>query len=204
MRMDSIGRVRDDPTTVEGVASTADRIREFEEVLNAEQKKLKSLELQDPAVDLERVRAEVATMRARLQQAERVLEEHTLRAPEDGKVLRIFVTASELITTPPKRAAIQFCPNRPRIIRAEVDQAFAERVEIGQPAQIVDDASSEHTWRGRVLRLSDWYTERRQIAEEHLQLKDVRTLECLIAVDSEQEHLRIGQRVRVTINRRER
>src|SRR5262249_45101484 len=159
-----------------GYASTVQRVKEFEEVVRAEEKKLAGLELQDPVVDLERVKAEVATMRARLHQAERVLHEHTLRAPEAGKVLRIFVAPSEYLTSPPKRMAIQFCPDRPRIIRAEVDQAFALRVEVGQPALVEDDGSSGISWRGSVTRISDWYTERRLIADEHLKLRDVRTL----------------------------
>jgi hypothetical protein len=55
------------------------------------------------------------------------------------------------------------------------------------------------SWHGRVIRVSDWYTHRRSILQEPFQLNDVRTLECLIALDRGQQPLRIGQRVRVTI-----
>jgi hypothetical protein len=48
--------------------------------------------------------------------------------------------------------------------------------------------------------MADWYTQRRLVNEEQLQLKDVRTLECLIALDPGQPPLLIGQRVRVTIS----
>jgi multidrug resistance efflux pump len=143
---EAIGRSRDDPTTVEGVASVAQRVNEFEEVAKSEEKKLAALELEDPARELERVQAEVATMRARLREAEQVLEEHTLRAPEAGKVLRIFVTPGELLSTQPKKMAIQFCPDRPRVVRAEVDQAFALHVEVGQAALIEDDYTSGPGW----------------------------------------------------------
>jgi multidrug resistance efflux pump len=201
LKGEAIGRSRDDPTTVEGVASTAQRTKEYEEAVVQEEKKMAALELQDPALDLERAQAEAAAARARWLQAKQTLEEHTLKAPEAGMVLRISVTPSEFLTVPPKRMAIQFCPNKPRIIRAEVDQTFAGHMEIGQTALIEDDGSSKYTWRGRVMRISDWYTERRQIAEENLQIKDIRTLECIISLDPKQPPLRIGQRVRVTINR---
>jgi multidrug resistance efflux pump len=201
MRIESIGRKRDDPVTTEEVASTAERIKEFEEVLNEEETRLKALEAQNPEADVARVRAEVSTVRARLHDAERVLDEHTLRAPKAGKVLRIFVTLGELLTSPPKRTAIQFCPDEPRIIRSEIDQAFASRVVVGLPAVAQDDSATGPTWRGRVVRISDWYTQRRQVADEVLQLRDIRTLECLIGLDADQPALRIGQRVHVTILR---
>jgi HlyD family secretion protein len=201
LRGEAIGRLRDDPTTTEGVASTAQRTKEFEEVVIQEEGKLASLELQDPIADLERVKAEAAAMRARWLLAKQVLEELTLKAPVKGRVLRISVTQSELLTAPPKRMAIQFCPERPRIIRAEVEQAFAVRVEVGEAAVVEDDGSPKFTWRGRVSQISDWYTERRQIAEENMQQKDIRTLECIVSLDPGQPPLRIGQRVRVTMNR---
>jgi multidrug resistance efflux pump len=203
LRGESIGRLRDDPTTAEGVASTAQRIREFEEVVVQQEDKLRALELQDPRIDLEQVRAEAEATHARWLQAKQVLDEHTLKAPEAGRVLRIFITSGEFLTVPPRRMAMQFCPDRPRIIRAEVEQSFAGRIELGQPALVEDDGSAKSTWRGHVMRISDWYTERRQLVEENPQSKDVRTLECLVSLDPGQPPLRIGQRVRVTISRRD-
>jgi multidrug resistance efflux pump len=203
LKEESLGRVRDSEVTVELVASTAQRVKEFEEVVRTEQYKLTELELQDPVVELQRVQAEVAAMRARWLQAERVLEDHTLRAPIAGQVLRTFVSPGELLGLSPKRMAIQFCPDRPRLVRAEVDQAFAPRVKAGLPVVVEDDSSAGTTWRGHVMRLSDWYTQRREVAEEQFQLKDVRTLECVIVLDPGQPPLRIGQRVRATIRRPE-
>jgi multidrug resistance efflux pump len=199
-KTESAGRFRPDPILVEEIGSSVERVREFEETYKLEQEKLRGLEARDLRADIDHARAEVATMRARLLQAEQVLEEHVLRAPQAGKVLRVFVAPGELLSPQPKKPAIQFCPDCPRIIRAEVEQVFALRVEVGQPALVGDDSRSGKTWRGHVLRISDWYTQRRLVAEEQLQLKDVRTLECLIALDSRQAPLRIGQRVRVSIS----
>jgi hypothetical protein len=82
-----------------------------------------------------------------------------------------------------------------------VEQEFAFRVKVGQPAVIRDDSSSETVWRGRVSVLSDWYTQRRSVLQEPLQVNDVRTVECLITLDPQQQPLRIGQRVRVRIGK---
>jgi multidrug resistance efflux pump len=113
--------------------------------------------------------------------------------------LRLFVTPGELVSLQPKKMAVQFCADRPRFIRAEVEQVFASRLKVGQPADLEDDSRSGTTWRGHVMRIADWYAQRRLVAEEQLQLKDVRTLECLIALEPGQESVRIGQRVRVTV-----
>jgi multidrug resistance efflux pump len=122
-----------------------------------------------------------------------------LRAPCDGKILRIFVSAGEVLGAQPKAPAIQFAPIGVRIVRAEIEQEFAARVQVGQKALIQDDASVSSTWHGKVLRISDWYTHRRSILQEPLQFNDVRTVECIIQLDPGQTGLRIGQRVRVKI-----
>lgn len=198
-RTEAIGRHRPDPVTAKEVASAAGRITELQNVERLEEKKLSALQLRDPMVDVAHAKADVETMRARLLQAEQVLEEHVLRAPEAGRVLRVYATPGELLSAQPKRMAVHFCPDRPRVIRAEVEQQFAGRVRVGLPVLVEDDGPAGGTWHGHVMRVADWYTQRRLVNEEQLQLKDVRTLECLIALDTGQPPLRIGQRVRVTI-----
>ncbi len=101
-----------------------------------------------------------------------------------------------------KQAAILFCPDGPRFIRAEVEQEFAAHVQLGQPAVIRDDGNDGTTWHGQVAVISDWYTQRRSILQEPLQANDVRTLECLITLSPDQAPLRIGQRVRVLIGKK--
>ena len=98
-----------------------------------------------------------------------------------------------------KITGVLFCPDGPRLVRAEVEQEYASQVQVGQSATVQDDSGAAGTWHGRVARLSDWYTRRRSTLDEPLQLNDVRTLECLIALDPGQPPLRIGQRIRVTI-----
>ena len=86
------------------------------------------------------------------------------------------------------------------LIRAEVSQEFAGRIREGQPAWIQDDTDATQAWRGKVVRVSSWYTHRRSIMQEPLQLNDVRTLECIVAFDDpDPPAVRIGQRMRISI-----
>lgn len=183
----------------EEVSAALDLVKELEAALRAEQEKLRELELFDPQVPIVRAEAEIAVKEARLAQAQRGLDECALRAPEDGDILRILVGAGDVLGNQPRQPAILFCPKRPRFIRAEVAQEFAGRLQVGQPAFIQDDTRVSDTWKGQVLRISDWYSQRRSIIQEPLQVNDIRTLECIIQVDQGHKPLRIGQRMRVTI-----
>lgn len=174
-------------------------VRELHAVTRIEEEKLRDLRLADPAPVVERARIEIGAKEAQLDQARRGQEECLLQAPGDGTVLRILASPGDVLGTPAAQAAILFCPLKPRIIRAEVEQEFAGHVAPGQHASIQDDTTGGRTWSGRVFRISDWYTHRRSVLQEPFQFNDVRTLECLVAVDPGQPPLRIGQRVRVAL-----
>lgn len=168
-------------------------------LLKGERKKLEELRLNDPRQTVARAEANVAAKRAQLDQALLVVDQCTLRAPADGTVLRILVRPGEALGSQPRQPALWFCPEGKRYIRAEVDQEFGYRVKVGQAAAILDDSSEGPSWHGKVTAISDWYTHRRSILPEPLQFNDVRTLECLIAVETGAAPLRIGQRVLVTL-----
>ena len=131
--------------------------------------------------------------------AEFALKECVLLAPEDGTVLRVLTHPGEILGPTPAAPALQFCPKGPKIIRAEVLQEWAYRVDNGQEVTIEDDTFAGATWQGRVKRVSQWFAEKRHKIFEPFMVNDVRTLECLIEVTSEGRPLRIGQRVRVKI-----
>jgi HlyD family secretion protein len=181
---------------VEAARAQCDEVRA---TIRGEERKLEELRLDDPHQALARTEADADARQARLDQALLALDQCDLKAPADGTVLRVLVGPGDLLGPQPRQPAVEFCPEGPRIVRAEVDQEFAGGVAAGQAAVIQDDSRAGPTWHGQVYRVSDWYTHRRSILQEPLQLNDVRTLECLIALDSGQPPLRVGQRVLVTL-----
>jgi multidrug resistance efflux pump len=180
----------------EGDAAT-DLVHELEAAVEVEKDKLRELELIDPTTKITLAEADISAKRSKLSQAEYALDECSLRAPEAGKILRVLVGAGDLLAGQPRQPAIEFCPESPRIVRAEVEQEFANRVVKGQIATIEDDSRATVKWQGKVMRVGDWYTHRRSILQEPLQFNDVRTLECIIQIDPSETMPRIGQRVRV-------
>jgi multidrug resistance efflux pump len=180
----------------EALAAT---VKELEAALKAEEDKLRELKVLNPELAVKQAKAKVAAAQAKVEQANLLVEEFELKAPADGTILRVQVNQGEVLSSQPKQAALLLCPDRPRVVRAEVLQEFAGRVKEGRTVTIADDAGGDAKWSGKVLRLSDWYTHRRVILPEPTQYNDVRTLECLVSINPGPKRPRIGQRMRVTI-----
>jgi multidrug resistance efflux pump len=180
------------------VAIAREQVRELEAQELAERQKLVELELIDPETAVRQAEAELGVAIARREQAHHALKDCTLTAPTAGVVQRVMVGRGDVISG---RPAVQFCPDEPRLIRAEVSQEFADRVRVGQSAVIRDDARPRLQWRGRVSRVSDWYGQRRPNPQDPSAFLDVRTVEFLLSIEPGSEPLRIGQRVRVVFDR---
>jgi multidrug resistance efflux pump len=178
----------------------AERTKKLEAVESAERAKLATLELHDPEQDLVRARANLLAKQALLGKARYALHEHQLVAPLDGSILRVFANPGELVGPQAKQPAFLFCPAKPRIVRAELEQEFAGRVSVGQRAVIRDDVNTAGpSWNGRVIRISGWFAPRRTVLPDTLPIQEIRTLECIVQFDSGETQLRVGQRVRVTL-----
>jgi multidrug resistance efflux pump len=165
--------------------------------LRGEQKKLAALEAIDPDEGVKLARIDIEAKEVQLKEARKAVDEYIIRAPYAGTPLRILVSVGETLGPNPRQPAIQFCPDRPLIVRAEVEQEFAGRVHDKQSALIQDHITGEELGRGTIASISRWFTHRRSILLDPLQYNDVRTLECIIKLDSSGRTLRIGQRVRV-------
>jgi multidrug resistance efflux pump len=181
------------------VAAAREQCAELETAVRGEADKLAELRLNDPALDIRRAEADVAAKQARLDLAHLSLDECQLKAPVDGKVLRLQVSPGDVLGPQPARPIVLFCPKGPRIVRAEIPQEFSEGVAPCQAVVVRDDTRAQTTWRGKVRILSDWYSHRRSIWQDPLQYNDVRTLESIIDIDPGQPPLRIGQRVLVQV-----
>jgi multidrug resistance efflux pump len=193
----------------EEVIGARAEVKALEEQERAEREKLTELKTIDPALTVRKARAKLEYTRTQLNLARRQLDECTLKAPTAGTVLRIAVGVGDIVTGNPAQPIIgagvspvvRFHPDEPLLIRAEVDQEFADRVQVGQSAVIRDDARSGASWRGKVQRVAGWYEHHRPATQDPAAFTDVRTVECLISIDPGQPPLRLGQRMRVMIGR---
>jgi len=80
------------------------------------------------------------------------------------------------------------------IVRAELNEAYADKVRPGMRAEVVLDAGGGRSYAAHVLRLGLTYGAVR-LGPQHEQPDDARDLECVLQLDA--PGLRVGQRVRV-------
>ena len=185
--------------SAEVVRAANAQVKALEAAARGEEAKLHMLELDDPSLAVKRAENAVDAKQAQLRKAQMGLRECTVWAPAKGVVERMDVREGESLGPNPRQPAVMFAADGPRIVRAEVEQEWAGHVALGASATIQDYSASGPTWRGKVTRMSDWYTHRRSILLEPMQFNDVRTLESIITLDPGQPMLRIGQRMRVTL-----
>jgi multidrug resistance efflux pump len=175
-------------------------IEKAEAGVRGEKKKLAALEAGKPEAEagIQRAKLDIEYKELRRQEAQKAVDECVLRAPSDGIPLRILVSEGDTLGANPRQAAVEFAADRPLLVRAEIEQEFVGRVRKNQLVIIQDHVTGQECARGRVVSLARWYAHRRTASPEMLAMgNDVRTLECIITIESTSQEVRIGQRVRV-------
>ena len=143
-------------------------------------------------------RIKIEAAQAQLDEAHNAVNECVVRAPVDGTPLRILVNVGETLGSNPHQPAVQFAADRPLLVRAEVEQEFAAHVHENQHIVIEDHVTGKECGTGKVVSIARWYAPNRNNNPDALQMNnDVRTLECIVHLESQSPEVRIGQRVRV-------
>jgi multidrug resistance efflux pump len=121
------------------------------------------------------------------------VEVRTIRAPLAGKIARRDAVAGAFATAAGPLFLLE--PDGRRVIRAELDEAFADRVKPGAAATVTPEFQPGRSYKGHVLRIADLLTTA-SIDEETTGKADTRVVSVLLALDDATD-LRIGQRVLV-------
>jgi RND family efflux transporter, MFP subunit len=162
-----------------GDGQSADDAREASDQLGAEH-------------DADQAAVDMAAQK--LAEAKYELAQRSLRAPFDAVV--VHVTAQPGASVSPGAGPLfTLLPNKPRIVRAELNESFVAAVKPGMRAEVVanDDAENGH-WSAHVLRVGQVYGP--ATLENDPQIRaNARTVECVLAFDQPEQQLRIGQRV---------
>ena len=146
--------------------------------------------------ELTRENAALATAEAQVASARLEVDQHVVRAPLDGRIVRRQARPGDGASTLNVTPLFILAPHGPRIVRAELEERFVGAVEVGQMAEVTLEASESKVYKARVLRLGQVFGNRPE-TDDPTEKQDVRVIECVLAIDAPE--LKIGQRVIVRI-----
>ena len=108
------------------------------------------------------------------------------------------VRVGDVVSPQSTEVLFEILPERPRIVRAELNESYVDKVRPGMEAEVVRDNDSGPAVRARVLRVGDVFGPSR-LADDPEERAGSRDVECVLALEG--GDFRIGQRVLVRFRR---
>ncbi|MCC6391497.1 MAG: efflux RND transporter periplasmic adaptor subunit [Bryobacterales bacterium] len=141
-----------------------------------------------------RAEAEIAQARARILEAEALLEKTFIRSPIDGVVLRRYLKGGESVSSKGNTPIAAIGDTSRLRVRVDVDETDVARLRLGQPAYVTADAYGSRRFTGRVVQIGQSLGPKNIRTDEPTERVDTKILETLVELDPGQP-LPIGLRV---------
>lgn len=156
--------------------------------------------LRDAQSEIDVAAAEVVVAQRKVEQLRAQQKRFELHAPEAATVVRIATHAGANVQ--PGAPALVLLPKRPLIVRAELNESFANVVREGMHATVVADsdggAAAVSFPNATVLRVSPVYGTAR--LQDDAQRGPIRVIECVLSFDQAPAQAKVGQNVRVSFH----
>lgn len=138
-------------------------------------------------------RAAISMATQKLAEARYELKQRSLLAPFDAEVVRVTAQPGASVS-PSSGPLFTLLPDKPRIVRAELNESFVGVIHPGMHAEVMANNDNQNAhWSAHVLRIGAIYGPATLDNDPQVRA-NARTVECVLAFDQPQ-HLRIGQRV---------
>ena len=142
--------------------------------------------------------AAVEAAKQKLKGARHEIEVLTLRAPLQARVVARTTHLADVVSMQGNAALFTLLPETPRIVRAELNEAFVTKVAVGMSAEVSAEDGGDKIYKATVVRIGDVFGPSR-LTEEAQDASDTRDVECILKL--EDDALRVGQRVQVRFKR---
>lgn len=156
--------------------------------------------LRDAQAEVDIAGAEATVAKRKVEQLRALQQRHELRAPEAGTVVRLETQVGSMLQSGSHVAVL--LPQRPLIVRAEVNESFVSAIREGMKAQVSVDGDAAPTKQdlpsATVLRVSPVYGTAR--LQDDTQRGPVRIVETVLAFDQPPVNAKVGQNVRVSFH----
>lgn len=138
--------------------------------------------------------AAVEAARQHLKQARHEVAVLAIRAPVAGRIVSRNAHLADVVSAQSATALFTLLPDAPRIVRAELNEAFADKVSVGMRAEVVTEDGAGKSYPATVVRIGDIFGPS-TLVEDPQEASDTRDVICILKLDS--NDLRVGQRVQV-------
>lgn len=143
--------------------------------------------------------AAVEAAQQHLKQARHEVSVLAIRAPVAGRIVSRNAHLADVVSTQSGTALFTLLPDAPRIVRAELNEAFVGKVSVGMHAEVVTLDGVGKTYSATVERIGDVFGPS-TLTEDPQEASDTRDVICILKLDSDE--LRVGQRVQVRFKAR--
>jgi macrolide-specific efflux system membrane fusion protein len=142
--------------------------------------------------------ASVRVARQHVDEAHVELDARAIKAPAAGHIVRRSVHVGDAVSAQSATELFQLLPDRPRIVRAELNEAYVDLIKPGMQAEVVRDSDQGTAAPARVLRVGDVFGPSR-LTDDPVERAGAHDVECVLQLDG--TDFRIGQRVLVRFKR---
>jgi multidrug resistance efflux pump len=149
-------------------------------------------------VQIDKAEAHLDELAAKIRMEEIAKKQYFVKAPSNGIILDL--NAAKGLMVGQKVSLAEFAPESPTSVLTEIDELFAARVKLNQPAFIRLLGGRDTIAFGRVISLSPSLNRKSLFSEEIGKLEDRRVRKVRIRLEEGQQNVLYGQRVECLIN----
>jgi multidrug efflux pump subunit AcrA (membrane-fusion protein) len=142
---------------------------------------------------LAQARSQLNSLQADIRYSQTVLGQKRVLAPQAGRILDWSVDVGDDVT--PSTAIAEFAPAGPLVARTEVDELYADRVQVGQPAVLLSQSTGDTLARGTVSFAADYLKKKSLFNDANASDEDRRVREVKVRIASGTNPPLIGSRV---------
>ncbi|MBS0571511.1 MAG: HlyD family efflux transporter periplasmic adaptor subunit [Proteobacteria bacterium] len=129
-----------------------------------------------------------------LKQARHEVAVLAIRAPASGRIVARNAHLADVVSAQSATPLFTLLPDAPRIVRAELNEAFVGKVSVGMRAEVVTLDGTGKAYAATVERIGDVFGPS-TLTEDPQEASDTRDVVCILLLDT--KDLRVGQRVQV-------
>jgi multidrug resistance efflux pump len=145
-----------------------------------------SLAVENATANLAVSKSKLRDIEAQLQYSEAEAAKKTLKAPSDGIILSIKVKKGSAVNTLSTFA--DFAPAGPEIVRAEIDELFADRLSTGLAVNILKTGGDSVLAEGRVFFISPYMKKKSLFSGKTDEQEDRLIREVKISLDNDNDN----------------